>query len=217
MFHPGKMKAETLSELSQAVGVLAPETVFDWPPARRRAVCGVRRVTAIDASQIENGAALIRELPRPDEILFAVMARDFSMAALLPVFLRLAKARAQWAVILTLGWNAGTTSMLAGLLREKQIGAADVIASSYFVNADKAEYERGKAELEQAGARVASGRCHVKALMLDFGDRQILATGSANFRSAVCLESLVITTAPEPFALFRSVAADIFKNPQSYA
>lgn len=192
------------------------ETAFTWPASRRRAVWSSPEQTTIDASRTANAVALIKRLPRPAETLTCIMDATFNMADLLPAFIDLAGQPCRHAVIFTLGWNCKTSGLLAALLKDQRIGAADVIASKYFSGADRIEFERGQAELIAAGARVVSARSHCKIILMDFSKIRVTATGSGNFRTCVCLEQLTITTAPAPFKLFANLADNIFQNPKAY-
>ena len=129
------MKHSTLSELSAAVSASRPETVFDWPPRRRRASYR-GQTTALDGAR--NAATLLSKLPDERETVHAVMLPQFSMADLLPALVQLAGQPAQWCCVFTLGWNRQTLETLCRLKSEGQIKSAVVIAGKYFSSADKA-------------------------------------------------------------------------------
>lgn len=207
------MKNSTLSELSAAVNASRPETVFDWPPRRRRAsYCG--QTTALDGAR--TAATLLSRLPGECETFHAVMLPEFNMADLLPALLELAGQPAQWCCVFTLGWNRATVEKLCRLKTDGQIKSAVVIASKYFSAADKNEFESGKTRLEQAGIATTAARSHVKACLMDFGKIKISVLGSGNFRTARCIENLTITGNPATFELFRLTANNIINTPNAY-
>ncbi len=204
------------NSLANALSSLAsPPSAYSWPAGRRRVSCA-GQVEARDARQLA-ARELIQRLPGPEQTITCIMASDFRMIDLGPLFIQLAKRPAIWCGLFTLGWNRDAIEILCDLKRRKQIRQGIVIGSHYFRNSDSKEFEAGRTVLERAKIRVVVARCHVKCLAMDFGnEKTVTAHGSANFRSCQSLENLCVSGSPEVFKLFHSLAQDITTNPKSY-
>jgi len=159
----------------------------------RRLVTRARRHRTYDLRNVPNAVALVKPLPRPGEVVHAIMGGDFACWDLVPAILDLAGRPTEELFIATLGFNAQNSWHLCQLLDQGAIRRAHILASDYFAKADSSTFREAKTQLQARGATLASTRNHAKVIGMAFGRDAYVVEGSANMRSCNNLEQITMT------------------------
>ncbi len=159
----------------------------------RRLVTRARRHRTYDLRNVPNAVALVKPLPRPGEVVHAIMGGDFACWDLVPAILDLAGRPTEELFIATLGFNAQNSWHLCQLLDQGAIRRAHILASDYFAKADSSTFREAKTQLQARGATLASTRNHAKVIGMAFGRDAYVVEGSANMRSCNNLEQIILT------------------------
>lgn len=170
----------------------------------QRLVTRARRHVTYDLRNVPNAIALVKPLPRPDEVAHAVMGGDFACWDLVPAILDLAGRPAEELYIATLGFNAQNSWHLCQLLDQGAIRRAHILASDYFAKADAPTFREAKAQLQARGATLTSSRNHAKVIGLAFERDAYVVEGSANMRSCNNLEQFTLTNDRKLFEFHRN-------------
>ncbi len=169
----------------------------------QRLVTRARRHRTYDLRNVPNAVALVKPLPRPGEVVHAIMGGDFACWDLVPAILDLAGRPTEELFIATLGFNAQNTWHLCQLLDQGAIRRAHILASDYFAASDAPTFREAKAQLQARGATLTSSRNHAKVIGLAFERDAYVVEGSANMRSCNNLEQFTLTNDPELFEFHR--------------
>jgi hypothetical protein len=118
--------------------------------------------------------------------------------------------------ISTLGMSQDNVDSLVGLIKDGYTDKLDLVVSNYFYSHEKKGLipyfikELGK-DLEKIDIMVL--RSHTKVTLADFTDAKIVMTGSANLRSAKCIEQFTLTENAEIYQFY----SDWFESCKKYS
>lgn len=175
----------------QPAKFIFPETRFHQTLARKRQTGkppGIRKLI-----RPENAAVIIPQLPEPGDRLEILLLGNFVLCDLIPEILN-ARGKCPHLRVTTLSLSPANGCKLADLYRSGKIERLSLVCSHYFRHTENVEaWQKIKATLLGVTTPIIS-RMHCKVILIptDSGDFYTL-TGSANLRSAGCLEQLTIT------------------------
>lgn len=160
-------------------------------PASRRIVTRPRSRRTVDLRKMTDAAKrLLDPLPKPGNTVHALVGGEFQTVALLPAMVELVGPCS--CVAATLGVNMASVDYILDMLADGRLTDFSLVASDYWLKADRAVAGQVLEKLHAHGCRAAITRSHAKLVLLaptGRPDRYTLS-GSGNLRSSMNVESL---------------------------
>ncbi|MGA2221872.1 MAG: hypothetical protein ABSH21_08865 [Verrucomicrobiia bacterium] len=156
----------------------------------------------------------LKKLPKPGQSLHIIAPGTFNGTDIIPAIIRLDGAKcARECYATTLGFSEGNVKLLAAMLDSGQVKRLTIVCSYYFAKASEKIYKQAETELVPRGVRLLNTRCHCKIMLLalDTGRRFTVET-SANLRSCISLEQLVISHDRKLYDFHRKWIEHLFKR-----
>ncbi len=156
----------------------------------------------------------LKKLPRRGQSLHVIAPGSFNGTDIIPAIIRLDGAKcARQCYATTLGFSDQNVKLLAAMLDGGQLKKLALVCSYYFAKASEKIYQQAEIELVSRGVRLLNTRCHAKCILLalDTGRHYVIET-SANLRSCISLEQLVISADPRLYHFHQKWVEHLFKR-----
>ena len=195
------------SGLSQSLAGLAFKGGFALTLERRRA-----RIEHMRAECLKE----IESLPGPNESIFLIMNRTWTMADLVPVAFKLGGQIARM-TIFTLGWSRQTITAIIEAKAAGEVLDVRIITSMFFRRASKGGLAESLPLLAEAKIPCVTVDTHMKVILFEWADgRRLSFHGSGNLRACHSIENLMGTGAPAVHKMMDTFADEIFAAPENF-
>ena len=164
-----------------------------------------------DCRRIDIAANLLGRLPAAGEAHHMIACGKFALWDLVPAAIRQAGGELRDLHIATLGLSKSNVAELCNYLDDGRIGRVSLLCSHYFKGTSKPIFQYAAEELShRQAARFLCLRSHAKLLLMDFGDRQLVAEASANLRSCSNIEQITLIGSRELYDFHRTWIDELF-------
>lgn len=171
----------------------------------------VRKAGYKDAIGTDNAVAVIGKLPKPGEAVHILTDGTYQGAAAIPAILQLAGATAAEVLIATLSFSRQNVDTLVELIDGKQVKRMAVLCSTYFRAGNEDAFGYAVEELGRRKVFVAAARSHMKVTTLAIGRARYIITGSANLRSCLAVEQIIVTNDARLHRFYREAITHIME------
>jgi hypothetical protein len=164
-----------------------------------------------DAIGTDNAIAIIGKLPKPSEAVHILTDGSYQGAAVIPAILQLAGTNATEVLIATLSFSKANVDTLVELIDRRQIKRMAVLCSTYFRAGNEDAFGYAVEELGKRKVLVVAARSHMKVTTLAVGRARYVITGSANLRSCLAVEQIIITNDNALHGFYRKAITHIME------
>jgi hypothetical protein len=172
----------------------------------------VSRARYSDGRGIVAAVAIIGKLPKPGEVIHVLTDGSYQGVDVIPAVLELAGTHAAEVLIATLSFNKSNVDTLTGLIDRRQVKRMAVLCSTYFRAGNEDAFGYAVEELGKRKVYVAAARSHMKVTTLAIGQSRYVITGSANLRSCLAVEQVIITNDARLHGFYRDAITHIMEQ-----
>jgi hypothetical protein len=160
------------------------------------------KAATFDARRLKNATDCLAKMPASLEYVHILCGQEFCGFDLLPVFLKLTRAKAfQSLTLTTLGFSRDNLDQLGKMIQAREIPPArlKILCGDFFRRADPHIWDIGRSLAADHGFGFRSMRNHTKLILAQIRNAFYVVESSANLRSCHNLETFTVTQSPSLF------------------